>query len=426
MNGLLWVVRKDLARFAADRQGAFMSVLVPVVLAAFLGMLFAPRPSAGSLDLLVVDEDGSPATQALVVAVRGEETFAVEEVDLATARARLEAGDADVALRIPAGAGQDLRPTSMFTGQQGTLELLHDPSDETEADIAEGLLTQVVMQHLMGSLGDRDAVGAMFDELVADLPADADPALRGFLESGAALDAASPAGAEAGAAEPAAGAAGGMQAPVRFTRTQVTASGPAAGYDSYAHNFAGTLLLFLLFGAQSTARNLVAEREEGALLRVRLAPVSPATALFGTAVGAALVALLVSAAVYAVGMLLFGVQVRGSWPGFLAVVLAQAAFVGGFALLLAGLGRTEAQISSVGTFVVLVMSFAGGAMFPSFMMPPWLQAAGRLLPTWWATRGLAAMTWRGLPLSAALPSVAVLLGFAILFGAIGARRFRWS
>ena len=203
-----------------------------------------------------------------------------------------------------------------------------------------------------------------------------------------------------------------MQSPIQFDRTAISAAGPVAGYNSYAHNFAGSLLLFLLFGAQSTARNLISEREKGALLRVRLAPIRPWVALVGVAVASALVALAVSAAVYGVGMGIFGVQVLGSWPGFLAVILAQAAFVGGFALLLAGLGRTEAQITSVGTFTVLVMSFAGGAMFSSFMMPGWLQIISRVLPTYWATRGLAAMTWRGLPMVDALPAIAVLLGFA--------------
>lgn len=424
-----WVVRKDLMRFLRDRQGAAMSVVVPVVLAAFLGMLFAPRPSTGSIDLLVVDEDGSAVSRALVQAVKDEGTFTVEELDLVSARARLEAGDADVALRIPAGSGARLGPTAMFTGQQGELELLFDPSDQTEADISEGLLTQVAMQQTLSKLGDRQSMGGVFDELVTGLPADADPELRSFLESGQRYAQPAPATGEtppAGEAPPAAETSGGLKAPVVFTKTQVSAAGPAVGYNSYSHNFAGTLLLFLLFGAQSTARNLISEREQGSLLRLRLSPLRPAVALVATGVGSALVALLVSVAVYAVGMLVFGVEVRGSWLGFVAVVLSICAFVGGFALLLAGLGRTEAQVSSVGTFAVLVMSFAGGAMFPSFMMPGWLQSVALALPTYWATRGLAAMTWRALPLSAALPSVAMLLGFALLFGVIGLRRFRWD
>ena len=418
MSAFFWIVRKDLARFFADRQGAVAAIAVPVVLAAFLGMLFAPRPSSGSVDLLVVDEDGSPATRALVDAVKADDTFVVEELSMEAARARLSAGDADVALHIPAGTGAKLKPTAMFTGDVGTLELLHDPSDATEADIAEGLLTKIAMQHTMSALGDRDAMSGMFDELSAGLPADADPALRTVLDSGKGLaDTPTPSTDKGG---------GGMREPIRFTRSEVSAAGPAAGYNSYSHNFAGTLMLFLLFGAQSTARNLLAEREEGALLRVRLAPIAAWQALVASGVGSAIVALLVSAAVYAVGMVGFGVRIEGSILGFALVVLAEAAFVGGFALLLAGLGRSEAQISSIGTFVVLVMSFAGGAMFPSFMMPAWLQTLGQLLPTYWATRGLAAMTWRGLPLADALPAVAVLLVFAVGFGAIGVRRFKWG
>jgi ABC-2 type transport system permease protein len=36
------------------------------------------------------------------------------------------------------------------------------------------------------------------------------------------------------------------------------------------------------------------------------------------------------------------------------------------------------------------------------------------------------MTWRGLPFEAALPSIAALLGFSLLFGALALWKFRQS
>jgi ABC-2 type transport system permease protein len=46
------------------------------------------------------------------------------------------------------------------------------------------------------------------------------------------------------------------------------------------------------------------------------------------------------------------------------------------------------------------------------------------VPVRWAVDGLDAMTWRGLPLEAALPPVAVLLGFSLAFGALALWKFR--
>ncbi len=55
-----------------------------------------------------------------------------------------------------------------------------------------------------------------------------------------------------------------------------------------------------------------------------------------------------------------------------------------------------------------------GATIPTLVMPGWVQTASQALPTFWATEGLAAMTWRGLEFQRALlPSAVLILCFAI-------------
>ena len=49
-----------------------------------------------------------------------------------------------------------------------------------------------------------------------------------------------------------------------------------------------------------------------------------------------------------------------------------------------------------------------------------------VVPARWAVDGLDAMTWRGLGFSEAILPSLVLLGFAILFGALALARFRWE
>jgi ABC-2 type transport system permease protein len=424
LGALGWLVRKDLLRFFADRQGALMAVLVPVVLASLLGMLFAPREATEAIRLLVADADRSERSRAFVTALARSGSFVVEETDAAAARARLEAGTASVALLLPPGTGAALRASRMFAAEQLRTELLFDPSREIEAKLARGLLTQLLMEQTMQGLSGGNGMRELFDDLAADTAQTATPALRDFVRAGQKLADSNRGEPERGERER--GDAAAVRPPLALVPTAVAAKGAGAGYNSYAHTFAGMLLLFLLFGAQSAAKTLVNERSEGALTRVRLAPVRPWVVLLATGQSSMAIALINSAVVYAVGMLVFGVRVLGSPVGFLVVVVAQAAFVGGFALMLAGLGRTEQQIASIGSFVVLVVSFAGGAMLPSFLMPEWLQSLSQVLPTYWATKGLAAMTWRGLPLSAALAPTAVLLGCAIGCGAIGIARFRWE
>ena len=78
------------------------------------------------------------------------------------------------------------------------------------------------------------------------------------------------------------------------------------------------------------------------------------------------------------------------------------------------------------TFAILIMVMLGGAWVPTFIFPAWLQQATLVVPARWAVDGLDAMTWRGIGLSGAVGPVAALLGFAALFAAIAASRFKWE
>jgi len=74
----------------------------------------------------------------------------------------------------------------------------------------------------------------------------------------------------------------------------------------------------------------------------------------------------------------------------------------------------------------LILVMLGGAWVPAFLFPEWLQYATLFVPTRWAVDGLDAMTWRGLPLEAALAPVAVMLAWAVLFALIAVWRFDWE
>jgi ABC-2 type transport system permease protein len=329
---------------------------------------------------------------------------------------------------------------ALFSGAKMDAPLWYDPSAVAEADIATGLIMQVTMQEVGRSFSDPSTLTKSFGSLesLVALDPNGSPELLAFLRAGVKWTSAEEATDSKGQKSPAdtpeppndkaAGNATenspGFSPPLTLKKEAIVASNRPQKYNSYAHNFAGMLCMFMLFWALDAAKELVIERDRGVEARVRLTPCPMGIVLLARAASTTLVGLLIALTVYGAAMGLFGVEVHGSWLGFILVVLSTAVSAAGFAILLAGLGDSERQIQNIGTFFVLISSFVGGAWFPSFLMPDWMQTIGYALPTFWATDGLAAMTWRGLPLSHVFLPCGVLLAMGGLATMIGIRSYR--
>jgi ABC-2 type transport system permease protein len=171
---------------------------------------------------------------------------------------------------------------------------------------------------------------------------------------------------------------------------------------------------------------MLTERQLGLWKRLRAAPISRVVLLGAKAISGATIALLSLGVTFAFGMAVFGIRVEGSWPGFLAVCVATALMASSFGLLIAALGRTPQATRGVAILAVLLMVMLGGAWVPSLVFPAWLQKITLVIPARWAVDGLDATTWRGVDFMGVLPAIAVLLGFAAVFGALAVARFRWD
>jgi ABC-2 type transport system permease protein len=369
------LVRKDVAIFVRDRRAMVVSVLTPIVVAAFFGFLFGGTGAGGNvvsrMSVGITDMDHSLLTEAVMDSLAQDPSLETQLLPEEQAQQLVRAGKLRAAIVFPAGFEAQATGALVGLGATPEVKLFYDPSQSMIRPVVAGLLTQHVMQRISRPNFTGNARPLPFS-----------------LES-----------------------------------TAVT-TGPR--YNSYAHAFAGMSIQFILFMGIDAGVTLLLMRQEGLWRRLRAAPLSRAVLLGSRVVGTALISVLILTVVYLAACLIFGVRIAGSVPGFIMVAVAFSLLAATTGLMIASFGRSVGATRGVAMFSVLILVMLGGAWVPSFIFPEWLQHVTEFVPTRWAVDGLDAMTWRGLPLHDAIAPTLILLGWSALFALIAVWRFDWE
>jgi ABC-2 type transport system permease protein len=187
----------------------------------------------------------------------------------------------------------------------------------------------------------------------------------------------------------------------------------------------GYTIFGVFFIVLTLASGFLREKQEGTFRRILTAPMGKAGLLVGKLIPYYLVNLVQIGLMFAVGVAIFRVRL-GSIPALIVVSLALAASANGLGLLVAAIGRTEAQVNGLSVLLAVSLSALGGMMVPRFIMPQGLQRLSRFTPHAWALDGYHDVMIRGLGVRDILPESGVLLGFAVLFFACALWRFRFD
>jgi len=130
--------------------------------------------------------------------------------------------------------------------------------------------------------------------------------------------------------------------------------------------------------------------------------------------------------IVAFGWLVFGVAMRGSWPGFVAVSL-----LGGFAfsalgLLVACRARTIEAVSGLMNVVMMPMWLMSWSFFSADRFPGFLQPFIHALPLTAANEAYRALMNEGATFLQVAPQLGVLLAWCVVCFALALTWFRWE
>ena len=382
MTALIALVRKDLILFLSDRRALLLRLVMPIVLGAFFGYLFggSGKGQTAKINVALVTLDHSAIAQKIGAGLKLDGALQVQELTLAEAQDKVRKGTLNAAIVIPAGFGAAAGAALFGAHDKPEIPIYYDPSQNAVLAMVKGMLTLQVMQVV-----SAEVFG------------------------------------EASANSAASKTSGGLSMPFS-TKEEAMSSGPK--YNGYAHAFAGMAVQFILFMGIDAGITILLARREGLWNRLLAAPITVTTVLAARTLSSALIAFGLLCAIFAAAAILFKVEIAGSVLGFVGVGACFALMTATFGLLIAAYGKTPESARSLAIFATLIMVMLGGAWVPAFMFPQWLQTATLVVPTRWAVDGFDAVTWRGLPLEAALPAIGMQLGFAVLFGGLALWKFR--
>ncbi len=416
---ILPVARTAFTSLRRDRGALALTFLLPVAFFTIFAAIFgARRGPTAPVPVIVVDQDQSRASRALVeglarasmsVRTRPAPRHGVEQAEYTedTAELAVRAGDAPLALVIPAGFAER---ALAGVDAHADVKLVRDASDPVAAQIVEGLLQRIAMTSLPEVMAGRGV--RLMDPFVGGFTAEQ----RRRVEEGLAALRDRP-------DRETAGPEGGMLIPVRVRDV----AGPARNDSMISFYAAAIAVMFLLFTASAAAGSLLEEAESGTLDRVLGSRVTMGALLGGKLLYCTALAFGQLVLMFVWAWLAFGVDLPGHLAGFAVMGIVTSFAVAAFGLLIASACRTRAQLAAVSMLLVLVMSAVGGSMFPRYLMPPAMQQAGLVTLNAWAIDGFTKVFWREEPLWRLWPQVLVLVAAgAALFALAWWLARRWA
>lgn len=184
-----------------------------------------------------------------------------------------------------------------------------------------------------------------------------------------------------------------------------------------------TLMSGTLFGV---ALPLVQQRETGLLRRLRVTPAPVVAVALAHGVTAVLTGAISLAVLIALGRLIFGMQVAGSWPLLLGVYVCGAISLVPLGLLVGSTARDIRTAPAIANLIFFPMMFLSGSAMPFAILPDGVKQFARMLPTTYLNEAYSGVIVRGDGLMTLAGSLAVLIAIGVVGVVLTSMLFRWE
>jgi ABC-2 type transport system permease protein len=421
LHQVLAIVIKELRILMRDWQALALLFAMPaffiLVMSFALEGVFESGSRDRPIEIMVVNRDGGGVSQGVISDLKRMEGVTLIEfadgapLSLEKAENAVGKGQVALALVIQEGFSDKILLPPKDTRQKAKIAFIHDPTTNIRllAGVKGTIQGIVHRRALIAAIPQRLKRALRTEGIQSSYPVGSwsqilDENIDGLLAQATGED--------------------GGQASVEFLN--LSPGGAAAGRFPTAteQSIPGYTIFGVFFIVLTLASSFIQEKKDGAFQRIMAAPLTKPAFMVGKLLPYYLVNLFQIALMFAVGVIFFHIQL-GNLSALVVVSLALALAANGLGLLVAALGKTEAQVGGWSVLLAIILAALGGMMVPSYIMPGAMKTLSLFTPHAWALAGYHDVMIRGLGVPEVLLETGVLLGFAGVFFILAFWRFRF-
>ena len=209
--------------------------------------------------------------------------------------------------------------------------------------------------------------------------------------------------------------------------SMVYKSGTDSGYDGMKHSMIGFTLFFSMYTMVFGIGTILNDRQYKTWQRMLISPVSKTSILGGSLIVTYLLGVLQMGVLILGGIFLFHVDWGSSIAGILMITAAFIFSVTSLGLMLSGIVKTHAQLSSITPLVLTSTSMLGGCMWPlEIVNNKILLILAELTPQKWAMQGMESIASNGMGFEASVLPTIVLLVMGVIFFSVGIKTMKFE
>ncbi len=358
-------VRIDVKRLFRDKVAIFFVFVFPLIFLLIFGSIFSGDNNV-SFRVALFNESESEIATELENQMRENDFFQLDE-DVTTAEQaeeKMSRGQLDATIVLPAEFG------TVAEGQQnpsGNLDITYNQSNENA-----GQTLASVMNSVMAEINNQ------------------------FVDTS-----------------------------VPFTVT--ASSTDTQGLSQFDYTFSGilgfTLLSLGIFGPTTVFPRL---KQRGVLRRYKATTLKIWQFFTGNVLSNAFVGLIALVIMFAAAVLIFDLNMRGSYLNLAIVVTLGTILLFGIGLAIGGWAKNENQAAPISQLVTLPMMFLSGVFFPVFLMPEILQNITRFIPLTPIIDSIRLVITENASLLDLGSELGIILGWTVVVYLVAFKVFRWE